>query len=141
LMVEDPGFAESFRGLFGDERSDYADALKAHYAHPKPADNDYITSYATAHPHEDWAETAANLQHLLDITDSFAATNLSLPNGAQVPDAYGPAWSEQMIAAAGDIGLALNHVNRSMGLSDLYPFVLPDGVRMKLGFVHRALRR
>jgi len=39
-----------------------------------------------------------------------------------------------------NIGLSLNHVNRSMGLSDLYPFVNPPEVQEKLGFAHRWLK-
>jgi len=37
--------------------------------------------------------------------------------------------------------MGVNHVNRSMGLSDLYPFVLSDFARHKLAFVHDWLRR
>jgi hypothetical protein len=37
--------------------------------------------------------------------------------------------------------MRINHVNRSMGLSDLYPFVLLDTARVKLAFVHDWLRR
>lgn len=31
---------------------------------------------------------------------------------------------------------AINSVNRGMGLPDLYPFVIPDLAREKLGFIH-----
>jgi len=37
--------------------------------------------------------------------------------------------------------VGVNHVNRSMGLPDLYPFVLSDITRRKLAFVHDWLRR
>ena len=35
----------------------------------------------------------------------------------------------------------MNHVNRALDLPDLYPFVLAQGVRDKLGFAHGWLRR
>lgn len=37
------------------------------------------------------------------------------------------------------MSMAVNSFNRSMGQPDLYPFVLPDPVRTKLGFIHRLL--
>jgi hypothetical protein len=36
--------------------------------------------------------------------------------------------------------VALNAVNRSMGRSDLYPFVLSSGVINKLAFVHAVVQ-
>ena len=41
-------------------------------------------------------------------------------------------WSE--------LTIALNGLNRSMGLEDAYPFVISPGVREKLAFVHRTVR-
>jgi len=141
LSDERPGFAEAFRAVFGDERADYAAALAAHYADPQPASDDFVTSYATARPHEDWAETVAHLLNLLDIVDSFAAAGLALPRGP-VPDAYDPAVpTAAVLTAGGDLGLALNHVNRAVGQPDLYPFVLGAGVRAKMAFARAALTR
>jgi hypothetical protein len=34
---------------------------------------------------------------------------------------------------------AMNNLNRSMGLSDLYPFIITLPVREKLGFIHAML--
>jgi hypothetical protein len=48
-----------FRSLFGDECADYAAALERYYsAVPGDVwdDQRYVTRYAQAHPHEDWAE-------------------------------------------------------------------------------------
>jgi hypothetical protein len=36
---------------------------------------------------------------------------------------------------------AVNSVNRSMGVPDLYPFVLAPGVIVKLTFVHQQVHR
>jgi len=35
---------------------------------------------------------------------------------------------------------ALNSINRGMGLSDLYPFVIPPAVIEKLRFIHRVIK-
>ncbi|WP_037372258.1 zinc-binding metallopeptidase family protein [Salipiger mucosus] len=141
-LLEQHGFAEAFRALFGDEREDYGAALQAHYANPKPADDWHITSYATAHPHEDWAETIAHLLHLVDLLDSAAAADLALPDGPPHGyDAYAEQDTERQIALAIDLSIAMNHVNRAMDLPDLYPFVLTQGVRKKLAFAHEWLRR
>ena len=61
-LVWDTRWLEPFRQLFGDERASYAEALKRNYEQGPPAGwaQSYITSYATMHPWEDWAETWAH---------------------------------------------------------------------------------
>lgn len=137
-------FLDAFRAMFGDERSDYVAALQQHYAiGPMPDWRQYyLTSYASAHPHEDWAETASHLMHLTDITDSFVASGLSspeLPSGHWDP--YAEPDPDRLIGVAASLTVGVNHVNRSMGLSDLYPFALSQMARSKLAFVHQWLRR
>lgn len=137
-------FLTAFRHMFGDEREDYGDALKRHYENGPPADWEqrFLSSYASAHPHEDWAETTAHLLHLTDITDSFMAAGLSaavLPDGQWDP--YGETDSERLIHIAAALAVGINHVNRSMGLSDLYPFLMAEATHEKLAFVHDWLRR
>lgn len=137
-------FIDAFRATFGDERVDYLAALRGHYENGPPADwqQHYLTSYASAHPHEDWAETAAHLLHLTDIADSFVAAGLSSP---QIPysgwDPYSEPSAGRLIHTAATLSVGINHVNRSMGLSDIYPFVLSAHARQKLAFVHDWLRR
>ncbi|MFD1697031.1 zinc-binding metallopeptidase family protein [Roseibium aestuarii] len=141
-LMQEGAFAAAFRQSFGDERADYAAALEQHYANPRPADDSHITSYATSHPHEDWAETTAHLLHLTDLLDSVAATGLALPEGPPAGyDAYAESDADHLLTLAIHISLALNHVNRAMDLPDVYPFILAPGVREKLGFVHHWLRR
>ncbi|WP_423823284.1 putative zinc-binding metallopeptidase [Salinisphaera sp. SPP-AMP-43] len=137
-------FIEAFRALFGDERQDYADALQRHYQHGPPAgwQQHYLSSYASAHPHEDWAETTAHLLHLTDITDSFVAAGLSLPDlPAANWDPYNETDSQRLIYTGAAVAVGINHVNRSMGLRDLYPFLLAEATHRKLAFVHGWLRR
>jgi hypothetical protein len=137
-------FLEAFRSMFGDERIDYGAALQYHYeAGPPPEWRQYyLTSYASAHPHEDWAETTAHLLHLTDLTDSFVAAGLASRDVPEHPwDPYAEPDSERLLYAGASVAMGVNHVNRSMGLSDLYPFVLSDPARHKLAFVHDWLRR
>ncbi|WP_339949460.1 putative zinc-binding metallopeptidase [uncultured Albimonas sp.] len=134
-------FLTPFRELFGDEREDYGEALARHYDQGPPCDwpDNHVTPYASAHAHEDWAESCAHLLHLTDIVDSFAAAGLSAPAASAGYDAYAEPDAVTLIDRGCELGLALNHVNRSMGLADLYPFVLPEPARQKLAMAHRWL--
>jgi hypothetical protein len=64
LLVRDGGRLEEFRELFGDEREDYAAALQAHYANGPPADWQarFVSTYASAHPWEDFASHSAGVR-------------------------------------------------------------------------------
>jgi hypothetical protein len=137
-------FLNEFRERFGDERIDYSASLQRHYENGPPVEwrQRYLTSYASAHPHEDWAETAAHLLHLTDIADSAVASELGSP---ELPhskwDPYTEMDSNRLINIASQLTVRINHVNRSMGLSDLYPFTLSEVAREKLVFVHDWLKR
>lgn len=137
-------FLGAFRAMFGDERTDYTTAMQRHYNEGPPANwkADFLTSYASTHPHEDWAETAAHLLHLTDITDSFVASGLSSPELPRPSwDPYSEPDTGLLIRVAVPLVMGVNHVNRSMGLTDLYPFVLSETAQRKLAFVHDWLRR
>lgn len=137
-------FQTSFRALFGDETADYGAALEHYYEAGPPAgwESSYITFYASAHPHEDWAESAAHILHLVDMVDSFAAANLASQSfsGSDF-EAYTEADPDRLLGAALEIGISLNHVNRALGVPDLYPFVTPPKVLEKLAFAHKWLKR
>lgn len=130
-------FLSAFRTLFGDERQDYSAALARHYDQGPPTDwqGSHITAYAAAHPHEDWAESAAHAMHLTDLTDSFCAAGLELGDGmAPGFDAFRETDAAALLDRAIAIGVAMNHVNRAVGQPDLYPFVNTAATREKLGF-------
>ena len=142
-MAPAPGFLDGFRALFGDERADYGAALKAHHATGAPADwaERHVSAYASAHPHEDWAESVAHTLHLWAVLDGFLGEEMSAP-GLPDPD-WDPYETPDGAAAvhmAGDLCLRLNMVNRAMGIGDLYPFVLSETAREKLVFAHRWLK-
>jgi len=149
-LVKDSDQLEAFRALFGDEQESYEDALKRHYGGPKQnwAD-EYVSSYATMHPWEDWAETWAHYLHMVDTLETSQAYGLALK-----PKPVGGASAEPVTARRVHLGnfddlieawvpltVALNSLNRSMGLPDLYPFVLAERVIEKLAFVHRVVER
>jgi hypothetical protein len=134
-LVADAGAQESFRALFGDERADYAEALKQHYS--KPADPNYsatfISHYAASHPWEDFAETFAHYLHLVDTLETaeqYGFTHVA----AKTRD------FEALMKEWYALTVALNALNRSMGLPDAYPFAITPPVKQKLSFVHELVQ-
>ncbi|WP_183097592.1 zinc-binding metallopeptidase family protein [Nocardioides pelophilus] len=122
------------RQLFGDEREDYQAAVSRHYAQGPPAGwwTSYISSYATTHPFEDFAETFAHYLHISDTCETAAAQGLL----STTPPADGP-FRDLVRQVWIPLSLALNQINRSMGKDDLYPFVIPEPVLDKLDFIAR----
>lgn len=120
-----------FRELFGDERTDYGEALERHYQkdRPKFRSSQYITQYASSHPHEDWAETWAHYLHLVDTLETAVSYSISnyQPKTYDFDDWYSE-WAR--------VAQTMNALNRSMGLSDAYPFILTEVVRNKLRFIN-----
>jgi hypothetical protein len=153
VLVRDgpPGRLDAFRAHFGDDRMNYEEALKAHYAKGSPPNwfASFITPYASSHPWEDWAETWAHYLHIVDTLETAHAFGLRVrPRIAQEVglsaepeyDAYAPGHDIQcMVHDWLPLTFAMNSLNRSMGLPDLYPFILSPGVIEKLGFVHQLV--
>jgi len=149
FLVDTPERIDAFRRAFGDERADYGDALRHHYDVGPPSDwsDRHVSAYASAHPWEDWAETFAHYLHIADSLQTAASFGLIVAGPGPSLDASlisAPAADldsfESMIGDWLPLTYALNAVNRSMGKDDLYPFVLPQAVIAKLGFVHLSVR-
>jgi hypothetical protein len=147
VLVDRPGNTDAFRALFGDETLSYADAIEQHYAGEPPAGwaDAYVSTYATMHPWEDWAETFAHYLHIRDTEQTAAAYGLVVegPDAQAPPEApleavpsEQPATFDEIVETWLPLTYALNAVNRSMGAQDLYPFVLAPKVLEKLRFVH-----
>lgn len=143
----DPLLAE-FRTLFGDEREDYAAALERHYSGgpPAPASATHISSYAAAHPWEDWAETWAHYVHMVDTLETAASCGLALrprrddePALETDPQRGLPGTFERMVEDWFPLTFVLNNLNRGLGLPDGYPFVLSEQQIAKLRFVHETI--
>lgn len=130
--------ADRFVELFGDPDTDYQAALDEHYSRGAPADwqNRFVSSYATMHPAEDFAETFAHYLHIRDTLDTAAAFAVA-PAGATLDsDLSGDVGFDQIIAWWLPLTWSLNQINRSMGHHDLYPFVLAGPVLEKIRYVH-----
>lgn len=124
---------DAFRTVFGDERADYADALADHYARPDDGAwrSTHISHYAASHPWEDFAESFA---HLLHIDDTFeTATHVGLTDEPVVDD-FGERYRRWV-----PVTLALNELNRAMGMPDPYPFVVASPAVDKIRFVADSL--
>jgi hypothetical protein len=130
-----------FGQLFGDPDSSYSDALDRHYSQGPPDgwEQDYVSSYATMHPAEDWAETFAHYLHIRDTVDTAAAFGFAPSGVALDRNLPGEAGFDRLIQLWLPLSWSLNMINRSMGHRDLYPFVLPPAVLTKMKLVHRAV--
>ncbi len=121
------------RELFGDESIDYQAELKRHYAEGPPEgwEQSYISTYATMHPFEDFAETWAHYLHICDTIETSREYGL-IPIGGLTSFS---SFRDLVTGVWVPLTVALNQINRSMGKDDLYPFVIPDPVLDKLDFV------
>jgi len=150
-LVRDAPALEQFRARFGDETRDYGTSIEAHYGNGPPADwkDRFVSSYASAHPWEDWAETWAHYLHLVDTLETAHAFGLHVqPMAGSDPtlamtadfDPYEGAELDLLIRTWLPLTNAVNSLNRSMGQPDLYPFALAPAVVDKLCLVHEIIR-
>ena len=148
-LIKDSPRLGAYRALFGDERASYDEARDRHYKKGAPGDwpARYVSAYATMHPWEDWAETWAHYLHIVDTLESARQHKLVMEEEREKDRA------SQVQAAAIDFSdfealistwlpftIALNSLNRSMGLSDAYPFVLSQKAIDKLRYVHAVIQ-
>ncbi len=150
-LVWDGPWLDDFRATFGDETQDYGQSLATHYQNGPPPDwNDrFVSSYASAHPWEDWAETWAHYLHIVDTLETAYHFGLRIRARPVADDAVAAkhdfdAYTETDFQRLVDhwlpLSFALNSLNRSMGHEHAYPFVLAPATLDKLGFVHRVVR-
>ena len=147
LVANGPAL-EGYRAIFGDEREDYAEALKRHYESGAPDgwQVTHVSSYACAHSWEDFAETWAHYFHIVDGLETAGWYGLDghtpdaglnrTPGGWSDDGPYGAVEFRPMIEAWVPLTVAMNAMNRSIGLGDFYPFVLSDMIFSKLEFIH-----
>jgi hypothetical protein len=141
LVGPSQAYSQRFRELFGDPNADYQQALDRHYDTGAPPgwEDNHVSSYATMHPAEDWAETFSHYLHIRDALDTAAAFGFA-PAGATFERPFlGPSGFDTIIEMWLPLAWALNMVNRSMGKEDLYPFVLPPAVLDKMRFIHTII--
>lgn len=140
----------TFRELFGDERASYEQALEIHYRDGAPANwpTKYVSSYSTMHPHEDWAESWAHYLHMRDTLETARTFGIRLRSKVArssknlevaIKDVHFDDFDE-LSKTWVPLTVALNSLNRSMGLPDLYPFVLPAPALQKIRFVDEIVQ-
>ncbi|WP_313165271.1 zinc-binding metallopeptidase family protein [Massilia oculi] len=148
-LVANSPWIDEYRALFGDERQDYGESLKRHYENGPAQDwaERFVSSYASSHPWEDWAETWAHYLHMIDTLETAHSCGLQLkPRKADEPALDGitlPTRTDAFDDTLSDwfaLTYVLNSLNRSIGMPDSYPFTLSPPVLEKLHFVHRVVR-
>ena len=150
ILVRDRPGIEAYREVFGDEREDYGEALKRHYREGPPEDwqENFVSSYASAHSWEDFAETWAHYLHMVDTLETANAFGVRVrPKVSRSPDLttsveFDPHDTpdlNRLVSAWLPLTFAVNSLNRSMGQPDLYPFVLSPTVIGKLAFIHERV--
>jgi hypothetical protein len=150
-LVDGSDRVGAFRERFGDERADYGAALERHYRQGAPADwpLSFVSAYASMHPFEDWAETWAHYLHMVDTLETARSYGLALRpqpvGGARIAEVRARRLDfddfDDLMGAWVPLTLALNSLNRGMGLPDLYPFVLSTAAVAKLRFVHDVVEQ
>ena len=146
LVQTNQKLLNGFRALFGDDQEDYAEALKLYYAQG-PKNNwsgQFICAYASAHPWEDWAESWAHYLHMYDALETAHAWGLMIKykNGPELNMIQFKEMMQDFDAMKNQWGYlcaALNSMNRSMGMRDVYPFVWTDAIIEKLRFIHKVI--
>jgi hypothetical protein len=148
-LVRGSKHLERYRKLFGDEQTDYGEALKKYYANGAPQNwqDNYISAYATSHPWEDWAESWAHFMHIqdtLEVANDFGLVGKAIRLDPK--DKGRKSWLssrqvtfEEIIGAWAELSIALNSINRCMGLRDTYPFVLSPAVINKIRFIFEVI--
>ena len=96
-----------------------------------PADwqDRFVSAYATMHPWEDFAETFATYLDMVSVLDTAHQVEF-----VRTPPRFGD--FDALAKQYQKIGIGVNEINRTMGLLDLVPEVLAEGVQVKMRFVH-----
>ena len=152
-LIAGTAWHDKFREVFGDERQDYAAALKQNYERGAAANwaDGHISSYASVHPWEDWAECWAHYLHVVDSLNTALGFGLrgedveAAVEPFSVNDLYDPKATdaEQVILLINSwvqLTTALNELARSMGQADFYPFVLSRPVLKKVHFIQIVVK-
>jgi hypothetical protein len=148
-LIKDSPWLTAYRARFGDETVDYQESVNKHYSNPPPSDWPlyYVSSYATMHSWEDWAETWAHYLHMVDTLGTSRTWGLvlkprtadgNLDEGVNARKVDFDDFDD-LLRGWVPLTVALNSLNRSMGLIDPYPFVLSETVIDKLRFVHDVI--
>ncbi len=149
-LVQNSKWHHPVQAHFGDETRDYGQALQTYYQQGSPPNwqEHYVSEYASSHPWEDWAETWANYLHFVDTLETAYAFGLQVSSrkGGNTSiqasahfDPYTEPSFEKLVDTWLPVTIAVNSLNRSMGIEDLYPFVLSSKVLSKMELIHQII--
>lgn len=150
LFIANSDKLTAFRKIFGDEQQDYKKALDSYYQNGPREDwpTNFISAYASSHPWEDWAETWAHYLHIIDTLETAHSFGLSLDPAPEdvspdmvveiTTDPHRQKNFNRIIRQWIPLTIAMNSLNRSMGLPDSYPFIINTAVTEKLRFIHQV---
>jgi len=149
---------QAFREVFGDEREDYNAALQRHYQDGPTAvaPGQFITTYASVHPWEDWAETWAHYMHIIDGLETarsfglrsevipipftpFPKDAVTLPAQLTWPNGEKDEFL-RLLRDWAKLSPAINEIVASLGHPAFYPFVFSESIIRKFYFVHHMIR-
>ena len=148
-LVARSSYLQEFRNIFGDERKNYVTALQAALcARPAAglagAFRDRLCERAPLGglrgdlgallPHGRYAGDRGRVRH-----QPAAEGRQGGRAGGQDRFRSASGALDRIIEAWLPLTFAVNSINRSMGLPDLYPFVLAPPVIVKLAFLHRLI--
>lgn len=149
LVRDKPDTLAEYRAIFGDESQNYSEALQNYYKTGAPKDwqKSYISAYATAHSWEDWAETWAHYLHIMDMVETAYFFRLNVNPKFKTKalrtkvsfDPYTKLNFDVIVQKCVPLSLAVNSINRAMGIPDVYPFVISPAIIKKLKFIHNLL--
>lgn len=134
VLIKNTHRYSAFCTVFCYEQQDYKNSLDEYYR-TGPSEDwqvNYISSYASAHPFEDWAETWAHYLLMMETLETAFAFGL-IPKLEQ--DGIFEVWFSEWM----QLVVVLNALNRSTGSADAYPFVVSDVVQQKLKFIHQLV--
>lgn len=126
-----------FARIFGDTNSpSYEQALQSYHASGPPADwsSRFISAYASAHPWEDFAETLAfyfDMRSVLETAEQYLPKVVPRRTRTKL---------KALLRAYQRVGIAVNELNRAMGLTDLVPEVVSEPVKPKLSFCNELVK-
>lgn len=126
-----------FARVFGDPHAPpYGEALQHYHAAGPPANwrSQFISAYASAHPWEDFAETLAfyfDMRSVLETAEQYLPKVVPRRTRTKL---------KALLTAYRRVGLAVNELNRAMGLTDLVPEVVSEPVKPKLAFCNDLVK-
>jgi len=149
-LIHDAKRLDDFREVFGDERVDYQQSLQCYYQEGPRVDwqKGFISAYASAHPWEDWGESWAHYMHMVDTLETAHDFGFSIQgryvsalskDGQSMSGYPSPPTFDTLINDWNRLTVALNAMNRSMGLPDVYPFIISQMSLAKLRFIHTTI--